>query len=380
MSSIPSLSFSRDEYRSRVDAVRAKLRERGADVVLIDEKEHLAYLTGFSPSATMYQACILPLEGEPVMVLRRLDETTMTESTWLEHYVTFPDNANPMQIVADTLSELGLASSNVALELDSHYLTLKRFEALKNALPNATFVDFSGVLWEMRLRKSPAEIDLLRRAAHVADQAMGAAIETVGEGVNEREVATRISNIYLQHGADSADVGLIASGKRTDAMHGGLSHHVLQPGDIIHIELLPTVAGYSARMMRPAIVGVPSDTQTWAARELVRIQDEQIASMRPDAVASEVDRICREQVLAAGLRGIYENTTGYTLGYYGSPLPARTSDFTRIFVPGADWRLEPGMVFHMYTSGAGMSFSETVLVTEHGPERLTSFERRLFER
>jgi Xaa-Pro dipeptidase len=93
-----------------------------------------------------------------------------------------------------------------------------------------------------------------------------------------------------------------------------------------------------------------------------------------------VDRICREGVLKAGLRDTYDNYTGYTLGYYGALLPPRTSDFTRTFLPTADWVLEPGMVFHMYTGARGMAFSETVLVTDTGPERLTRLERRLFVR
>ena len=56
----------------------------------------------------------------------------------------------------------------------------------------------------------------------------------------------------------------------------------------------------------------------------------------------------------------------------------RTSDFTRLFTAEADWRLEAGMVFHMYASAdAGVAFSETVLVTDGGSERLTRTERRL---
>jgi Xaa-Pro dipeptidase len=146
------------------------------------------------------------------------------------------------------------------------------------------------------------------------------------------------------------------------------------------MELVPSVRGYSARLMRPTVIGRPSAGQAAAAHALVAIQDEQIAAMRPGAAAAAVDRICREGVAKAGLRDAYDNYTGYTLGYYGAILPPRTSDFTRAFLPTADWVLEPGMVFHMYTGAQGMAFSETVLVTEGGPERLTRLERRLFVR
>ena len=133
--------------------------------------------------------------------------------------------------------------------------------------------------------------------------------------------------------------------------------------------------------MRPTVIGPPSAEQAEAARVLVEAQDRQIAAMLPGAVARDVDRICREGVLKAGLRDRYDNISGYTLGYYGTPLmPPRSSDFTRTFLPTSEWRLEPGMVFHMYTGARGMAFSETVLVGERGPERLTRLERRLFER
>jgi Xaa-Pro dipeptidase len=129
--------------------------------------------------------------------------------------------------------------------------------------------------------------------------------------------------------------------------------------------------------MRPTAIGGATTEQREVARRLIEIQDEQWAAMRPGVVAREVDRICREQVLAAGLRAVYLNATGYTLGFVGVP---RTSDFTRVFLPSSDWVLEQGMVFHMYTWAQGMTFSDTILVTGDGHERLTQVERTLFER
>jgi Xaa-Pro dipeptidase len=131
--------------------------------------------------------------------------------------------------------------------------------------------------------------------------------------------------------------------------------------------------------MRPTVIGAPSAGQAAAVRRLVEIQDLQLAAMKPGAVARDVDRLCRDAVLAAGLRDRYDNATGYTLGYY-APWSPRTSDFTRVFLPTSEWVLEPAMVFHMYVSAQGLAFSETVLVTETGAERLTRSERMLFVR
>jgi len=373
------LSFSRDEYARRLALVRAKMQERGAEVVLVDEAEHLAYLTGFDRSATRYQACAIPLDGEPVMFLRSLDEPSFLERSWLRDHVTMADWEDPVEVIARELGRRGWGTRRLALELDSNYLTVRRWQAITSALPAAAFIDFGEVLRELRLRKSAEEIVYLRQAATIADRAMAAAVGAAGEGKNEREAAAAASRVFLELGADTGRAGVITSGTRASSLHGVLGSHRLERGDILHMELVPQVHGYSARIMRPTVIGVPSAPQIDAARTLLDIQDRQIAAMKPGAAAADVDRLGRDGVLAANLRDRYDNATGYTLGYY-APWSPRTSDFTRLFIPTATWALEPGMVFHMYVSALGLAFSETVLVTDAGAERLTRTERALFVR
>jgi Xaa-Pro dipeptidase len=374
-----SPAFPPEEYADRLAAVRAVMLRRDVDVLLVDQAEHLAYLTGFDRSATLYQACVVPREGEPVMVLRRLDEPAFRERTWLSGCVTFADTEDPMGVVARVLRDREWADRRIGLELDSHYLTVARCRRLAAALPDATPVDFSGVLWELRLRKSAREIEYLRAAARIADAALREAVEAAGPGVSERVAAAAASRAFVLLGADNGRAGIVTSGPRSGSLHGTLGDRTLQPGDILHLELVPQVQGYSARIMRPTVIGPPSPEQASAARQLVEIQDRQLAAMKPGTPARDVDAICREGVVAAGLRERYENATGYTLGYYAAWGP-RSSDFTRVFLPTAGWLLEPGMVFHMYCAAQGMAFSETVLVTDGGAERLTRSERRLFVR
>lgn len=374
-----SLAFSHEEYRRRLAAVRAVMRQRQADVVLIDEAEHLCYVTGFDRSATRYQVCAVPLDGDPVIVLRSLDEPSFRERSWLEDAVVVADWEDPVEVMAATLARRGWADRRIGLELDSNYLTVRRWQQLTAALPRATFVDFGEVLRTLRLRKSPEEIAYLRQAADIADRAITAAVGAAGEGRSERDAAIAASRTFLELGADTARAGVITSGSRASSLHGVLGDHRLERGDILHLELTPQVRGYSARIMRPTVIGPPSRAQADAARMLIDVQDRQLQAMKPGAVAADIDRICRDGVLAAKLRDRYDNATGYTLGYY-APWSPRTSDFTRLFVPTATWALEAGMVFHMYTSAQGLAFSETVLVTDGGAERLTRQDRVLFVR
>src|SRR5256885_8949300 len=280
-----SVVFSHEEYARRLAAMRAKMRERAAELVLVDEAEHLAYLTGFDRSATRYQACAIPLEGDPVTFLRALDEPSFLERSWLTDHVTVADWEDPVVVIARELARRGWANRRIGLELDSNYLTVRRWQTLTAALPAASFVDFGEVLRELRLHKSSEEIALLRRAASIADRAMAAAVAAAGEGRNEREAAAAASRVFLELGADTGRAGVITSGGRAASLHGGLGSHRLERGDLLHMELVPQVHGYSARIMRPTVIDAPSQARVDAARVLVELQDRQLAAMKPGAVA-----------------------------------------------------------------------------------------------
>lgn len=374
--------FSRDEYARRLAAVRGIMREHGAQLLLVDEAAHLFYLAGFDPSASTYQACLVSLDQNPIMLLRELEAPNFREQTWLQDYVTHADSEDPVDVLAKTVSQRGWAKGRIGVELGSHYLTARRLETIRRSLPNATFVDFdfSEALWELRLRKSSEEISHLREAARIADAAMQAALAAVGTGNSERAAAIAAYRTFLELGGDDGPIGRIVSGQRSGSLKANIRNHVLTTGDLVHIELWSTFHGYMARLMRPAVVGSPSTELRKVAEKLVEVQESQFAAMKPGAVAKDVDRICRDGVLKAGLREDYRNFTGYTLGYY-APFGPRENDFTRTFLPTSEWILEPGMVFHMYTSARGIAFSETVLVTDTGNERLThDVERKLFIR
>ncbi len=369
--------FEPSEFAVRLARLREAMRARGAEAMLIDENEILAYYTGYETSLSFYRACIVPLEGSPVMVLRRLDAAPFLEHAWFGEHYGFADTEDAVGAVADTMRARGLGHAAVGIDYGSNAMSVDTFRRLQAALPGARFVDMTRMPWELRLIKSPAEICLIARASGIADQTMRDIVATVRPGMSERDVCAFAARRYLELGGEPGHVGPITSGRGWDHLHGHLHSRPLEPGDILHMELVPRFGGYSARLMRCVAVGGASAEQQAASDELVALQDRQIAAMRPGAAARDVDAILRQGILQAGLRDSYENITGYTIGYY-SKQPLRSSDFTRIFHPEVNWRIEAGMVFHMYASAKGVAYSETVHVTPGGPERLTRTERKLF--
>ena len=368
--------FPREEFAGRVARARAAMRAAGADVLLIDHAELLAWATGYTVSETMYRAAFLPLEGEPWFVVRELDAGPCRDACWFSDIVGYPDTAEPHAVIAKELRRRGLAEARIGADHGSYGFTAATRVQLGALLPQARFVDLPRASDLLRAVKSAAEIGLIAAAAGIADKAMAAIAAQAHPGLSPRSAAAIAAACFLENGADTGETGPIVPGVGDhEFLHGIMTAQPLRDGDVLHVELIPKVRNYSARLMRPVLIGEDRRRLSPLAERLVALQDRQLAAMKPGAIARDVDAILREAVLAEGLRPVYDNVTGYTLGLYGRT--PRPSDFSRIFLPNSDWRLEEGMVFHMYVSAGGLGFSETVVVEAGGGRRLTSTPRRM---
>jgi Xaa-Pro aminopeptidase len=368
--------FTPDEFAGRLARLRSRIQALEVDIALFDELESMAWLTGYANSENRWRCVVIPMGGNPFYYIRALDAGPCRSHIWFNDVVTFRDWEDPMLGLAHALHARGLATARVGINLGSYCMPVARFEAMKTALPRAHFVDLGALVDELRLIKSPAEIGLMRKAASIADEALQRAAAECVRGGSQRAAAKAAISVFIDGGADPDRPGPITRARGWDFLHSHLDDEPLADGDVVHLEIVPRVGGYSARVMRCVAVGSPPLELTRAAERLVAIQDEQIAAIKPGIVAEEVDAIARDALTSSGLRESVDNITGYTLGYYSHATP-HTSDFTRIFCPGARWRIEENMVFHMYASAKGVSFSETVLVTPGGAERLTRLPRTL---
>jgi Xaa-Pro dipeptidase len=368
--------FARDEYDWRIAAARRAMELAGVDLLLVDSGELLAWLTGYTVSETLYRAAFLPRDSAPWFVLRALDEAPCREKTWIEDIVGFADTDDPHSVIADSVRSRGFAAGRIGIDTHSPCHSAATHAKLAALLSHATIVAMPGISDSLRWVKSPAEIAVLRQAAAIADKAMFAIAGAAQPGMTTRDAAAIASATFLREGADTGEVGPVvkASGSH-EFLHGIFKTERLDEGDILHVELIPRVANYSARLMRPIVIGKPPEATRNIAQRLIALQDLQLEAMRPGALASDVDAILRTGAVSQGLRPAYENVTAYTLGLYTRT--ARTSDFSRVLLPTSDWMLEEGMVFHAYTTAAGLGFSETVVVTRSGGERLTQTPRRL---
>ncbi|MGO4669780.1 M24 family metallopeptidase [Bosea sp. 2RAB26] len=373
--SIATPWFPREDYLARVEKVRAELARTGQDAFVAFLPETVTYLTGFfTRGYSSFQFAVIPLNGDPVLFCRDVEEYYLDATCVFPKRVMWTDSDDRIAVAARAITEAVGAKAKLAVEMQAWTLSVSRYDALRAALPETIWSDASRFTTAMRFIKSPAEIAYQRAAGNAAEAGMAAGIASAKAGATEREMAAEICAAMIRAGSDLPGPGVLSSGERAYHLHGGYSDRVLATGDIVQLETTPNVRHYHARFMRPIKVASATDEEHAIVARLIAIQDAAIDAVKPGVAATVPDSIYREGVLSAGLRETYTNKTFYSVGLMlqpngGEPLEAE---------PTASWHFAPGMTFHTYVLAKGFGMSETITITAEGCERLTNFPRQLF--
>ena len=372
------MHFPRQEYDRRVAAVRDVMAARGIDLLLQFGQENVCWISGFYTPG-FFACCVLglPLVGEPFLVLRHMELPAAASTSWVSGQVPYRDHEDPFYHLRQVVAERGLSAARVGVDKHSWYLTVERWEGLQAALPDARFVGDGRLADALRAVKSPLEVDMLRQAARIVEAGMSAAIAATRAGATERQVAAAMAHARLAAGSDLPVDGVLATGERSLQNHGPWTDRVLRDGDQLFYEFHGIRNHYWARMLRTGVLGTPTKEQSRVHAVISAGQDAGLAAMRAGAGSLEIDRLCRETLITAGLkdRESYTNRVGYGLGLNFRPSPG---EFYLEFTPTRDFTLEEGMVFHMIQTHAGLGISDTVVVTADGYEPITRMPRALF--
>lgn len=376
------LPFPRAELDQRMARVRAKMAESGLDAVLLYDPENVFYLTGYqSIGYFTYQALLVPLKGEPVLISRVVNKFMAEITPTIGRFVATLDTDDPIDLTLKAIADLA-PRGKLGVETNAWYLNVPAYQALV-AKSGWTVVDFNGVVEWLRIVKSPAEIDRIRRAARAAEAGMHAALEASKPGANENDVAAAMHQASIAAGSEYLGHAPIAvSGERTAVTFAMWRRRTLVKGDVLFLETGGCIDRYHGLLARCAVLGKPTDEMRRMADAIIGGLNGAIAAIKPGATSGDCDHACRGAITKAGYGERFVHRTAYAVGIgfppnwaEGKTLSLRKDDPTP---------LQPGMTFHIVPSvfggEFGMCFSETVLVTETGSEVITQFPRELLVR
>ena len=369
--------FPASEYADRLAGVRARMQQRGIDMLLVHTPENIFYLSGYqTPGYYWHMALAVPLEGEPVFIPPPHEASLIEQYCWVEDVRLFPDTSDPVEATVATLKDRNLSKGRIGVETRSWFLTSNYHSRLAGMLTEAKVSDGSGIVDAGRLIKSSGEIEYMRQAARHSEAGMQAGIDAAAAGETELDVAAAVHTALDLAGSEYSGLpAFITSGPRSQLVHATWSRREIQPSEPVFLEIPGVVNRYHAAHSRSVFTGRPTD-QLIKADETNRaaLATAKVA-MRPGVPAREVFRAARRVIDDADVGYRQGRRIAYGIGIAFPP----GWDEGHIFSINSDELrpLEEGMTFHLITTmriqGLGaIGCSDTVLVTATGVETLTA--------
>ncbi|MDQ0393885.1 M24 family metallopeptidase [Labrys monachus] len=375
-------AFPPAELAGRLDRLRGAMEMSGFDGVMLTGPETVFWLTGRqTPGHFAFQALFVPLDRDPVLLVRRLEEMNTRFNTRLDDIRLYGDDDDPAQAALALVDGLGWRGRRIGVETRSTGLLPALFAAVAAALPD--WRDASGLLAELRMVKSALEVAFIEQAAAYADAGLEAGIAAVRAGSTENAIAAAMLQAAVAAGSEYLGMEpLVSSGPRSGVPHATWRRRRLERGDGLFLELAGCHNRYHAAILRPVWLGPMPDT----ARRMLDAAQAGLAAaldaLRPGSTCADVHQAAAEVIDRHGYAAAYRKRTGYSMGVAFAPdwgegdVLSLYSNVTR--------PLEAGMVFHIPTTLRAygeftIGVSETAVVTQSGARCLSRLPRRLFQ-
>ncbi|WP_068115951.1 M24 family metallopeptidase [Tropicimonas marinistellae] len=377
------LAFSPEEYVRRYDIVQAAMAELDLDALLIRGPENITYFTGYeTPGYYKYHCVIVPKQGEPVFLVRDFEWINTPEFAWSTKLAKVFDWDHPPSVTANVLRQLGLNSNcRIGVEKQTFFYTVDEHETLLVACPENTFVDATQIMWNARMIKSAEEVAVMRRSARLVDLAMQAGWEATHPGASGDEINAVVNKTLFENGGEYMGLPpFVLAGERSCLPHQTGGANILAANDVMYFEISASQRRYTAALMRTIFVGQPKDEWLRAAEACIEAVEAALDTIKPGATPHEADTAARAVTEKAGLGDLHRNRLGYSIGV---SYPPDWGEGEIISLRQEEHRpLQPGMTFHMpplclkYRE-FGIGFSESIVVTENGCERLSKLGREI---
>lgn len=366
------MTFPFEEYQRRIQELRQRMAKRLMDVVIITDPENLMYLTDYQTTGySFFQALVVPIDDEPFMITRMMEESNVHARTWVEKTRPYSDTGDAIQMLIESLREFGLSDKVLGYERNSYFFPAYHQDYLKTAFKGSRLMDCFGIVEEGRKCKSSYELDAMRKSADAARAGLFAGVEACQAGVTENEIGGAISQAMFAAGGDfPAVMPYVTSGPRTMIGHATWEGRTVQPGEHVFIEIGGCYRRYHTALMRTVICGELSNSM-YRAQETMKLALRQIREeMRPGLTVSDADHIVRSIITDNDVGARLITRSGYSIGI---AFPPSWDEGYIMSLKGGDSSvLEPGMTFHVIPWMWGVDgdktcgISDTFYITEKG--------------
>ena len=355
-------------FRSRRKALSQLLSKARLDALLITQPANWYYLTGFTGESGV----LIASKGAPTLISDGRFTTQAREEASSVRYIE--QKGSLMESTGRFLGEKSLRR----VGFDPTQVSVAQLRSLRKATrTRADWIPAPGLVEALRIRKGPAELARMRRAANLAGEILTGALKLLKPGVRENEVAAEVEYQMRRGGASGpAFETIVAFGERSALPHARPTAKRLRKNELVVLDLGVILAHYCSDITRTVYVGrAPARVKQWY-RAVLEAQTAAIAAVRAGVTCGDVDAAARQVLAGHKLDRFFTHSTGHGLGLEVHEDPRVARGQTGRLESGFVVTIEPGV----YMAGmGGIRIEDDVAVHTDKTEVLTRIPRNLIE-
>ena len=360
----------------RQNQLRRAMIESNLSGFAINPGPSLTYLTGLHFHLSERPVVFLiPAEGRPSLVLPELESQKVSDAALDLASFTYTESLDTWAQAFDKgIQSAGLQRGSVGIEPRNLRVLELRF--LEGAAPAVQFISGEQALASLRMHKEAEELDRMREATVIAEQALLDTLPSVREGVSERTIAATLIQHLLRNGSDGElpFQPIVAFGANSANPHAVPSDYEVKAGDLVLFDWGANYLGYFSDLTRMFALGEPEPE----LMNIVRIVEQSNAAgrnaVRSGVRAGAIDDASRKVIVDAGYGDRFIHRTGHGLGLEVHEEPYIRGDNERILEEGMTFTIEPGIYL---TGRGGARIEDDMVVTSSGGESLSTLSRGL---
>lgn len=378
-----------EEAKARTLTLQSRMKDLGIRSAVFTDESSIAYLAGFwgylgiefgRPTMLVVHA-----DDAPIVITPLMESEMVGAMTWVEDVRIWEDMGQRTwgRALAGALGEkpdhLWVEKSSIPAIVRNH---------LDDTYPDVPIRDISPVLGEMRMIKSPFEIEVMKEAGEIAGAMMAAAHQSLREGAQEYESALAVIDAGTRRAASFlTDKGwdrfispmihnlqILQSGQDTSMVHRRASVRHYRRGDPVYFCFcnMAQFKQYKLGFDRMFHIGEASDDAARVQQAAIDAQQAAIAAIRPGIEAQDVAAAANEVYASRGFETGYR--TGRSIGMAYLEAPELKAGDTTILQPGMTFAVDGGISIDGVTAGR---IGDSIVVTEAGCDYITNYPREL---
>ncbi len=342
----------------RIEKLRALMEKKNLDAFIVTSAQNRRYISGFTGSAGL-------------LIITKSKQLFITDFRYIEQAT---EQAPDFEIIEHKQSIIQEAAAQLLKEgaqqagFEHEDVTFALYQQFQNAV-HADLIPSSGLIEELRLIKSEAELAIMKTAAEIADAAYTHILTFVKPGMKEIEVSNELEFFMRKQGATQSSFDtIVASGYRSALPHGVASDKEIQKGELVTLDYGALYNGYCSDITRTFAVGEISDKLREIYDIVLEANLRGVAGVKPGITGKEADALTRDYISEKGYGQYFGHSTGHGLGMDVHESPALSFRSDTVLKPGMVVTVEPGTYI---PEVGGCRIEDDLVLTADGSERLT---------